>query len=412
MSTVMKSRQASNGQALALVQQPAPVALSDRAADMKMDMELAEMLAKSDLVPKSFADKPSNILIAVGLGRALGIDAIPSLYALHVIEGTPSPSAKTQQALVRRAGHKFRILESTDERAVAQIERHDDPGHPTTVEYSIEDAKRAGHLDRKCVRWVSASGNSNKRYPEFWVLPESVQQPLTPDALKAAGAPAWVTPNTEVKRKDNWFTNPKTMLVARATTAVVGQACSEVLSGLDFELTAPDDDMDDVEQLAALTSPPPAAPSEAPAPSADVVDAEIVPDTGASTSEGVADVAPVVEQPDDVGSAGADPSGQSEPEPVADEEPAEVVKPDPDPAPAPIADPNILGDDYTGANLTGALSFRKIRQANVLRHAAEVAESLGIPENERPGTVQQIAAHDNVNLRRAVAAFVNAGGEI
>ena len=65
-------------------------------------------------------------------------------------------------------------------------------------------------------------------------------------------------------------------------------------------------------------------------------------------------------------------------------------------------------DTYTSADLTGALKAGGLRQTDALRHAASVAESLGV---DAPGTVQQIAGHDNPALRRAVAAWIGNGGE-
>lgn len=193
-----------------------------RAEMMRLDMDMATSLSKSKLVPRDYRGEPANILVAMGLGRALGIEPIPSLYALHVIEGTPSPSAKTQQALVRRAGHKFRVIESSSQVATVEIERCDDPGHPVRVSYSIEDAQIGGLLDRWVERWVKGEGGRSRK--EIWTLPHDAPHMATV-ADDLPGAPPWAK-GKQISRRDNWWKVPRDMLMARATTTCVGQACA------------------------------------------------------------------------------------------------------------------------------------------------------------------------------------------
>lgn len=308
---------ANTGASLELVPAAAGQQIS-RVDEQKLDMDLAVMLAKSELVPKVYRDKPSNILLAVGLGRALGLEAAPSLYSLHVIEGTPSPSAKLQQALVRRAGHKFRTIESSSTKAIVQIVRRDDPEFPTTVEFTDTDAVVAGYLDRWAERWVNQNGRNR---PERWTLPANIPLEYTVDDLRAAGAPDWAL-TADIKRRDNWWTNRAAMLHARATTACVGQACSEVLSGLDFDMAydTPEGPGDVIEGTVEHTEGdvpigegvqvggdlPPAA--------TDVVDAEVVEPTVAAAGAAVTPtvtVDPVTVEP------------EAEPEPVSDPTPTD-----------------------------------------------------------------------------------------
>lgn len=388
-------------------QPDAPAVPQPQLGPMQIDLRVAAELAKSDIVPKAFQGKASNILVAIGLGRSLGLEPAPSLYGMHVIEGTPSPTAKLQAALVRRAGHKLRILEHGPEKAVVQIVRCDDPEYPVTVTFTVDDARAAHFLDVTIENWVGEPGKKKK---QTIPLSEDFPVPCTEEDLRAAGAPTWAK-TWMVKRRENWFSNRATMLHHRAVTRCVGMACPEVVSGLDFEVdeTIVAETPDPIEVLTPTPAPSePATEPAATAAPADVVDAEIVPEPGADTPGEKAGDRSDADQPVVDGSAGADSPGET-PEP---ETPPPAADPDPDPpAQAPIDDPNVLGDEYTGAQLTSCLKFREIRQANVLRQAAEIAESLGIPEHERPGTVQQIAGHKDVALRRAVAGWVNAGGE-
>lgn len=256
--------------------------LTPHAAELEARSKYAMTLAKSDLLPKEFQGKPANVLIVMGLGQALGLSAEAALYGMHVIEGRPNPSAKLQAALVRRAGHKLRVLERTDSAAECEIVRADDPDYPTRVRYTLDDAVDAGMLDEWVERWNKTT--SGKNFKEVFRLP------LVSDA------PEWAVKavaSKQTKRKDNWHGSAgrRSMLWHRAVTECVGAACPEVLSGLDFDGPAPtyeadDDDIDRdpvavVQDRADTGAEDPGG--DAPSPPGqpaddDVVDAEIIDD--------------------------------------------------------------------------------------------------------------------------------------
>ena len=140
-------------------------------------MRLAQALARSELVPRAYRGKPANILLAINLGRSLGLEPAVALTAVQVIEGQASLSAQAQAALVRRAGHKLRIT-GDDEKGEAVLIRSDDPDYEHKSVWTMERAKRAG--------------------------------------LTGKGA---------------WRQYPAAMLMARATTEVIRMAASDVLLG-------------------------------------------------------------------------------------------------------------------------------------------------------------------------------------
>jgi hypothetical protein len=144
------------------------------------EMTLAKALAHSELLPKAYRQKPANVLWAISLGRALGLEPAIALTAVQVIDGQPSLSAQAQAALVRRAGHKLRVT-GDDTEAVAVLIRTDDPGYEHTARWTIERARAAG--------------------------------------LAGRGA---------------WRTYPAAMLQARAITEVVRAAASDVLLGISY----------------------------------------------------------------------------------------------------------------------------------------------------------------------------------
>lgn len=161
------------------------------------EMRLAKALATSELVPRAYRGKPANVLLAINLGRSLGLEPAVALTSVQVIDGQPSLSAQAQAALVRRAGHKLRIV-GDDTTATATIIRSDDPEYEHKATWTIDRATKAG--------------------------------------LAGRGA---------------WRTYPAAMLAARAITEVVRLAASDVLLGVAYtaeELapaadTEPDEDV-------------------------------------------------------------------------------------------------------------------------------------------------------------------------
>lgn len=163
------------------------------------EMQYAKALASSDLVPRAYRNQPANVLLAVSMGRALGLEPAISLTGIQVIDGQPSLSAQLQSALVRRAGHKLRI-EQGDGEATAILIRRDDPAHEHRSTWTLERAKQAGLLSR--------------------------------------GA---------------WRTYPEAMLTARAITEVVRIAASDVLLGLAYTAEELGADPDDEHVVDAVT---------------------------------------------------------------------------------------------------------------------------------------------------------------
>lgn len=63
--------------------------------------ELATLIAKSDLVPKDYQDKPGNVLVAIQMGQELGLQPMQALQGIAVINGRPSVWGDAMLALVR-----------------------------------------------------------------------------------------------------------------------------------------------------------------------------------------------------------------------------------------------------------------------------------------------------------------------
>lgn len=109
-------------------------------------IEFAKMLAHADLLPYEFRKNPANVLLAMEYGDSLAIPYIQAITTINVIEGKPSASAGLISALVRRAGHKLRVV-GDDTRATATIVRADDPDFEYRSTWTVERAQKAGLVE-------------------------------------------------------------------------------------------------------------------------------------------------------------------------------------------------------------------------------------------------------------------------
>lgn len=124
-------------------------------ASLPEKMEWARALASSNLLPRQYQNNPGNLLFAVEYADALGVSRINAITSIHVIEGKPSASADLIASLVRRAGHKLRLL-GDDTYAEAQLIRIDDPEFTYTARWDLDKAKAAGLLGKGV--WKSYPG--------------------------------------------------------------------------------------------------------------------------------------------------------------------------------------------------------------------------------------------------------------
>lgn len=110
-------------------------------------IQLAQQLSASNLLPDQYRKQPANLLWAIQYAQALGVHPMTAVTGIAVINGRPTASAQLIGGLVRRAGHKLRV-EASDTKATAVIVRADDPDFEFRAEWTIERAKKAGLGER------------------------------------------------------------------------------------------------------------------------------------------------------------------------------------------------------------------------------------------------------------------------
>jgi hypothetical protein len=83
---------------------------------------------------------PQAVLSTILAGRELGLQAIASLRAFHIIEGKHSPSADVLRGLVLRSGQAkyFRCVERSETKATFETWRKEEP-EPVCLTYTIEE---------------------------------------------------------------------------------------------------------------------------------------------------------------------------------------------------------------------------------------------------------------------------------
>lgn len=106
-------------------------------------MQVSRTLVASRLLPKAIATPEAAFAVIVA-GAELGLTAMQSLRAIHIIEGKPTLSADLMLALCKRheVCEYVRLVESTAERATYEAKRKGEP-EPTRMSFTMEEARAA-----------------------------------------------------------------------------------------------------------------------------------------------------------------------------------------------------------------------------------------------------------------------------
>lgn len=204
----------------------------------------AEILAKTELVPKALQGKPEAIVLVGTYGAELGVPFTTSLRLIDVIENRPEPSAQLTSALIRRHGHELYVPISTTERAVVRARRAEDRHDESRwveLEWTIEQARRAELTARWVERWVQTE--QGRKRPEKLIVGDD-RGIFTAEERARLGLPVdlpeWaqkLVDRGEIKSKDNWQKYPAEMLRARAIKAMARMHFSDVLAALGVDPT-------------------------------------------------------------------------------------------------------------------------------------------------------------------------------
>jgi hypothetical protein len=116
--------------------------------NVKEALEFAEMMSKSNLVPKEFSGNPGNILVAIQWGMELGLQPMQAMQNIAVINGRPSLWGDSVIALVKASPTcEYVVEEVTDDKAVCKVKRRGEPEQSRV--FSKADAQAAGLLNKQ-----------------------------------------------------------------------------------------------------------------------------------------------------------------------------------------------------------------------------------------------------------------------
>lgn len=185
--------------------------------------KFAQFLAKSDLVPRDYKNKPENVLVAGLMGHELGLQIMQAIQNISVINGRPCLWGDALLALVKQQKSCEYVVESVDEKnmvATCKVKRAKEPECIRT--FSMQDAAKAGLVNKD--NW--------KHYPKRMIQLRARAFALRdsyPDVLKGLNVAEEVQdydkpqPKRDYKvinSKNEYAEEPNSIFVPEATTPV------------------------------------------------------------------------------------------------------------------------------------------------------------------------------------------------
>ncbi|HEV7523039.1 MAG TPA: hypothetical protein VGP89_18195 [Candidatus Angelobacter sp.] len=142
---------------------------------------MATAIARSDLAPKDYKDKPENCFIAMQMGAEVGLPPMAALQNIAVINGRPSIWGDSALAIVMvhpafESINEYFEGTGDNKTGVCEIKRRGHALH--TVKFSVSDAKTAG-LWKKAGPWTNYPDRMLQMRPRGFALRDKF-----PDALR------------------------------------------------------------------------------------------------------------------------------------------------------------------------------------------------------------------------------------
>lgn len=108
--------------------------------------QVANVLAKTQFVPKAMQGKPAEVAAAMMRGFEMNVDPLDALAHMHVINGKVGYSAEFMRRRIIEAGHEILFPETTDSRAIVKARRRehaDDDSKWQTFVFTEDNARKA-----------------------------------------------------------------------------------------------------------------------------------------------------------------------------------------------------------------------------------------------------------------------------
>ena len=135
---------------------------SERKEEHQLMIERAKILAKSDLLPPAFRDKPANIMVALDIARELSLSPLMVMQSMYIIHGKPSFSSSFILALLYKSG-AYRTLDfefSDDRKSCRMVATKKEDG--VVLEGPIVSLSMAASEG-----WLNKAGSKWKTMPDL-----------------------------------------------------------------------------------------------------------------------------------------------------------------------------------------------------------------------------------------------------
>ena len=119
-------------------------------------LKMAESLAKSELIPDNYRNKPESCLIAIDVARQIGARSpIFVMQNLYVVKGKPSWSGQYCDAIVRANFNKVKAeLSGTGDERGCKVTAYDENGNFCEgTRITIKMAKQEGWFNKQGSKW-------------------------------------------------------------------------------------------------------------------------------------------------------------------------------------------------------------------------------------------------------------------
>lgn len=126
-------------------------ALQMQVQTLELCRQLGAHYAATDMVPKQYQGKPESAAVAIQWGMEIGLQPLQSLQNVAVVNGNPTLWGDALIAVVKGSGLCEYIRTEFDEDTMTAFVATKRKGEPSEEvrSYSLEDAKRAGLLNRQ-----------------------------------------------------------------------------------------------------------------------------------------------------------------------------------------------------------------------------------------------------------------------
>lgn len=149
-----------------VIKEEKQVAITPQVLSMDRLMEMADMLAKSTVIPVAYQNRSENVFIALDMASRMGVSPLVVMQNLYVIQGKPSFSGQAVASMIR-SNPKFRNVELH----YVGEEGKDSWGAYVTAENVANDRQLKGATVTlaiaKAEGWYQKNGSKWKTMPEL-----------------------------------------------------------------------------------------------------------------------------------------------------------------------------------------------------------------------------------------------------